>query len=197
MNKYVIIKLLIVLSIISSLFLTLCSCGHNVIIKGIENFSPGDSEFSLCSTLMPNHNFINQYEYIEADYYYSDYCKDSCVGFGEEHVIIYFEYDEEIYNEAKDYCLSKFPLSEKNRVEYNGYVFIENVWLKEENDEPFDLERFQMFIYNDGLNRLVFMGYKNMEDYFVSFSPEQSQNVLDDWETFLEQEFAEVYDFSK
>lgn len=88
-------------------------------------------------------------------------------------------------------------MSEKNRVEYNGYVFIENVWLKEENDEPFDLERFQMFIYNDGLNRLVFMGYKNMEDYFVSFSPEQSQNVLDDWETFLEQEFAEVYDFSK
>ena len=68
-------------------------------------------------------SLIDDYSYINADYYYS-YTEDFAFYNILERAIYYFEYTEEEYQVAKTYCKKNLPyLGDKCIEEYNGFQF--------------------------------------------------------------------------
>ena len=76
----------------------------------------------------------------------------------------------------------------------NGFVFLENLETaiaqkREECAFPID---FNMFVYNDNLKCLVFMGYYNPD-----YTNKDAMSIINNWEDFLETYFSDVYDFTE
>ena len=182
-----IVPLLVVL-----LIFTLVSCSP-VQITGLKQWNFTDSSTSLTKYLFPDEDFLSCFEYLDGDYHYFDNCKpwDHL-----EVAIAFTEYEDEVYLKAKQYCFDNMLLSEYNRIEYNGYVFVETLELPRDYKHLEDGKNtnypyhMNMFAYNDSLNRLVFLGF------YCSVEGEDKADIIKtDFGAFLETYYSEYYDF--
>ena len=184
--------------------LTLCSCGdrfngekysEKFNVDGIENFDKFEGSIEINQYILPSDTFLEEFNYLDIDYHYRNNFKTIFSIFGTERSLITIHYEQEEYQQAKEYCLQNMQLLESNRVEYNGYVFIDNVKLKTLRNNNITRSEFphyfNMFGYNDDLNCLVFIGFFG-EDYWV----DDAQQVKDNWGAFLEKHFSDVYDWN-
>ena len=182
-----------VIAIICVCFL-LCACSITPYKKeGLDQWSIYDSNVEITQFLFPDESFLNSFEYCDGDYHYFDDCKSWN---GLEVAIAFTEYEDDVYLEAKQYCIDNMLLSEYNRMEYNGYVFVENLQLAQDQNflengknkrYPY---RMNMFVYNDSLNRLVFLGF-----YCTGKVEEQADIIDTDFGAFLELFYSDYYDF--
>ena len=184
--------------------LTLCSCGdrfngekysEKFNVDGIENFEVKEGDFELNHYILPSMDFLDKFSFLDVDYHYRYDHKTIFSIVCTERSLITIHYEQEEYQQAKEYCLQNMQLLESNRVKYNGYVFIDNVKLEtlRNNNIPTSQfpDYFNMFIYNDDLNCLMFMGFGGEDNYGFD-----AQEVKDNWGEFLEKHFSDVYDWN-
>lgn len=162
---------------------------------GIYNYDKGNSNFSLSTELLPSDDFLEKFSYVEGNYYYVDRGGYSFT-FKDEQEIMYFVYEEDVYESVKNFTLENVLLSKENRYSYNGYEFIENICRLEGRDPnivnsqyPYS---FNMIGFNDKKHVIVFMGFympKNL------VTPEIEQLLtFEDMGAFLKEYFS-FYDF--
>ena len=165
---------------------------------GLSNYHPMDSNFEITQQFFPTENsdFLDMFDYVWGDYHYyespltiikSPYAK----------AIAVLKYEQNVYWEAKQYCLDHMYLSSTNIKEYNGYMFSENLAFAKENDSLEDGENtdfpgwFTMMAYNDSLNTLVFIGF-----YCTYDDDPDAAYAETDFGKFLDIFFSEYYDFN-
>lgn len=190
MKKVIFGKRIALIVFFCVVFLAFCSCGMNseqYNVDGIENFETGESSVELNYQILPSEDFLEDFEYTNADYHYRYGGFWLLIGFSEECSLISVQYEKEEYKEAKSYCLQNMQLVDDFCLEHNGYTFLLNTQ---------QLDRFpswfNMVAYNDSLNCLVFMGFYDDYDY----STDDSQSVQSNWSEFLEKHFSDIYDWS-
>ena len=176
---------------------SLLSCARNYTVHGIGNYEYiGDYnstvEIDIFSGIKP---LINDYSYTNADYYY-DYIEDFYYYNVLERAIYYFEYTEEEYQIAKNYCMENLPeLGEECIEEYNGFQFYDN-YGKRNKEEYYHgdnyPEAFKRVAFSDNKRSIVFLG--------VYTSDKRSDEIAEDvkdWGTFLGEYFFEFYRFEE
>lgn len=197
MRFFILIKrlrrvLVLIMSVQIALIMT--ACDSVVYEEGIENFSKADSSYSINEFLLPSDDFLDDFKYENGQYYFKsiyDYTKKDCNVL--DRSIVICEYNQDVYENAKKYCLDEMNLSDSNVIEYNGYIFIENLKHFEERKQLEGGKNtgyprwFNMLVYNDDKECLAFIGF------YCSKSPEFA---LTDWDKFLEEYFSEYYNFS-
>ena len=185
-------KIFAILLTLPMLFLS--SCGiFNVENHGLENFSVNDESGSLCSYIIPE-GFIDMFPYESGDYHYSSECVTLGIAVCDR-AILYFNYDDETYLQAKEYAMEHLDLSSETVASYNNYSFYNNdtpanngVSHLSSEEYPYDFVRFA---YNDEKKCLIFLGFSvSMELY------DEVDGVSSDWGVFLDKYFSEYYDFS-
>ena len=190
----ILIKVLALVLVACMLF-SLVSCnlllsGLEFETSGIENFRPATSTVGTTTCIIPE-KFLDDFKYENAQYYYNDECP--AFDFHIDRGIIICEYDDEVYTEAKNYCLDNMELFHDTAIEYNGYTFIENVEVFEHEDCP---NNFNMFVYNDDRQCLIFLGF-----YFFNINDKYTPHEYapDDFIEILETYFTDYgyYDFSE
>lgn len=200
MKTNIVIKKLNVIFLCCLMVLTLCSCGdrfngekysEKFNVDGVENFEVNEGDFELNHYILPSMDFLENFSCLDVDYHYRRKFKTWLSIVGTECSLIAIQYEQNNYESAKEYCLQNMQLLESNCVEYNGYTFIENTELATKQNRTSFPKWFNMFAYNDKLNCLVFMGFYG-EDYWV----DDAQEVKDNWGTFLEKHFSDVYDWN-
>ena len=192
-------RVLIIFVLIESLIpiLTGCQCRfltHTKTIyrEGIENYDRSMSEMSLTWCLLPSVDYLEKYPFEDANYFYKeDYNPYRFVSHIERTMIV-CNYDESVYEEAKAFCLKEMDLSDSNRMEYNGYVYIENTRMTDLAKFP---EWFNVVSFNDANHCIIFLGFTE-SDSFKGYE-ENMQLAQEDWGTFLVNNFGEFYDFNK
>ncbi len=188
------IKTGIVFLLISFLF---SSCSQTICYDGFEIYRPeAHSEVELNVHLLPTNDFDSRFEYVDIDYHFRAHYKTPLSLIGTEKTIVIIEYEQSVYEKAKEFCLEEMKLSDSNIIEYNGYIFIENIKLavaqdRYKNGSSTYPEDFNMFAYNEELNVLVFMGYYN-----AKYSAKDAEYVSANWGEFLEENFSDLYDFN-
>jgi len=171
-----------------------CACSETYCVDGIENFRADHSNYELNVYLLPSEYFIERFAHINIDYHYRAKYETYFSFSGIEKTFLVAEYEQEVYEQAKKFCLQNLQLSDTNTIEYNGYIFIENTKLAvrqnrfgKSNAFP---KWFNMFAYNDDLKKLVFMGF-----YSPDYSSNDAQNICDNWGEFIEKYFSDIYDW--
>ena len=180
-----------IFALLCCIFLLFCLCSCTVRIDGYENFKINTSDYELDHYILPSEDFVNIFPNIGLDYHFRD--EYSIIRFVERSFIV-IEYEKETYEIAKEYCLQNMQLSDADPLEYNNYIFIENIELavkqnRYENPGSFP-HWFNMFAYNDNMNCLVFMGF-----YGSIYKPDDSPDVRDHWGEFIEKHFSDLYDW--
>ena len=165
---------------------------HIVRVDGIENFKSPEGYYELNAYILPSIDFIDMFEYVKADYHFREHYETKWDFVGYEKSIVIIEYDDIIYEKAKEFCLENMVLNETYTLVYNGFIFLENIKLSiEQNREnstfPMD---FNMFAYNDELKTLVFIGYYN-----PGYADEDVMPIIKNWGGFLADYFSDVYVF--
>lgn len=102
----------------------------------------------------------------------------------DERLLLYFRYEDEVYQRAKGYLMENLDLSNTPIEEYNGYIFYDNF-----TSDKYMYE-FNRFVYNDNNNAIILLGL--YYDYSNEF-------YADDYELgdFLNMFYGGWYDFSE
>ena len=135
-----------------SILLSITACVPSVyVVTGIENYTPVDSPYGTVKYFLPlpdePYEFLKAYSYTRGDY---DYYELSDSGTYET-AVLYMEYDEEIYEEAKSYAFQNLKLIEESISEYKQYTFMQN--------QRCPLEEQRIFFgYCDEKRILIFVG---------------------------------------
>ena len=172
--------------------LPLCACGEKYSEKfnvdGIKNFEKFVVTVEINKYILPSDSYLEEFNFLDIDYHYRINYKTIFSFLGTERSLITIHYEQEEYQQAKEYCLQNMQLLESNRVKYNGYVFIDNVKLEtlRNNNIPTSQfpDYFNMFIYNDDLNCLMFMGFGGEDNYGFD-----AQEVKDNWGNIFRKAF--------
>ena len=183
-----------IITLLFSIVLLFCSCGSEYSINGYENFETSHSHYELNNYILPTINFADVFENIGVDYYYNEEYK--AMHQFVERSFLAIHYEKEIYEKAKEYCLQNMQLSDCEYMEYNGYIFIENIELavkqnRYENPGSFP-HWFNMFAYNDNMSCLIFMGFFSPE-----YTPDDAEDIRDNWGQFIENHFSDNFDWKK
>ena len=130
-------------------------------VTGIENYHEADSPYGTTALLLPNKQseFLELYPYISGDYDYyeiSDW-------YAYETAILYVEYDEEIYADAKSHALKTLPLDEKSIKKYKKYEFLQRSKVNHDEQRMF-------FGYCDEKRILIFVGTYMSGSYEYEYS---------------------------
>lgn len=185
-------KIYFIIFCVCSFLLSSCSSNYNYGIDGYENFKSDQSNFELNLYILPSDDFIDNYEHKTVEYHYRD--QGSLINLTERSIITVC-YEEEDYNKAKEYCLQNMQLSNTICLEYNGYTFIENIELaigQERYGTNSFPQWFNMFVYNDSQNILIFLGM-----YSAVYTSEDTQSILDDWGQFVRKHFSDLHDWDQ
>lgn len=187
------IQLLSIILVISLLF---CSCQNpSRRIEGIEYFFDGESEFEINVWILPSDDFLERFDYTNAEYCFDVKYKHYLSMLGNERSLIAINYEQSSYEDAKAFCLQEMVLSDSNRVEYNGYTFIENIRIaKDPTGNSYSSQfpqYYNMFAYNDNLQCLIFIGRYDLQmDHSVT-----AQDILSNWGEYLNEQFSDIYSF--
>ena len=164
---------------------------------GIQNFNKYDGPSEINVDILPSDDFIEKFEYIDAQYFYRECYDGWWDALADEKSVVVFRYDENNYNAAKEFCLNEMNLSDTYTLEYNGYVFKENIAtairysVYSVDDVHSFPRRFNMFAYNDELNTLVFFGC-----FFSGYSDDDAMLIISQWGEFLDANFSDLYSFN-
>ena len=198
------------ISLVITLFLllsSLCSCTNKNVddeiiydriikVDGINDFKNNEGNYELNVYLLPTDDFVNRFDYTDIDYHYREHYESNIDFVGYEKSIVVIKYEENVYEQAKEFCLQEMTLSENYILEHNGYVFKENVELAIEQDryrEDFVYsfpKRFNMFAYSDSLNCIIFLGF-----YCPDYTNEDAMLTIKNWDQFLYRYYSDVYCF--
>ena len=180
MKKIVfVIIILLVTSLLTSCF--------PYVIRGIDEYSPGNSSVTICEGLLPSKGFIEQFDYINGDYYY--YNSNFDINFDiYESALMYFQYDKETYELAKKEIFNVCIFSQENKFMYEGYSFFQH----NPYDKNYFPNEFNMIAYNDEICTIVLMGF-----YTDIISNEREKEIFEfnDFGLFLKEYFW-FYDFN-
>ena len=176
----------------------LCSCSlkkywdTSISIDGFENFDLYEpSQVGLNVSLLPSEDFTERFKHEEIVYRYRN--DDTFFNFSsKERTLVAVSYSPEVYEDAKQYCFQEMELSKTNVLEYKGYVFVENVTSFFSSSSSCFPIQFNMFAYNDNLNSLLFIGLFG-DDYKY----ESASDVAENWGTFIEEHFGDMYDWGE
>lgn len=164
--------------------LTLSGCENYIYFRGLENFRYELSSDGTTETLIPK-GFLTRYEYVQGDFFF--YATAVLNRDPMDKTLLYVEYSDTNYKEAKEYIMTEMNLNIAEAKEYNGYTFYLN------NDfEPREIFPFQytMAGYNDEKNRLIFLGMVCAEKSYPDVQYGET-----DFGLYLEIFFGEWYDF--
>lgn len=156
--------------------------------RSLDSFSSTWSNYGTTRNIIPE-GFIDKFAYTDG------YCYHFCFGKSDfsfdisDRALLFFEYDDETYNQAKEYVFANLTLSSEPIEEYNGYIFYDNYAEHFNFDFPY---AFLRFAYNDSKNTLIFMGCYTFEDF-----DKDIEQTSADWGAFLEEYYGEWYDFSQ
>ena len=136
---------------------------------------------------------INDYSYINADYYYS-YTEDFAYYNVLERAIYYFEYTAEEYQAAKTYCKENLSdLGDECMEEYNGFQFYDYYGKRNKKDyyhgDDYP-DAFKRVAFNDEKKAIVFLGV-----YTTDKRTDEIAEDVKDWGAFLNKYFFEFYSF--
>ena len=114
-------KKLISMILIMAVVLSLASCSlffdMNVIyVHGLNEYIYDASWNGLTQNLFPSTDFIQKYNYVDGDYHYYDNCNTN-EDFLEK-VLCVLEYEDNIYQKAKAFCVSEMDLNTESKIEY-------------------------------------------------------------------------------
>ena len=167
---------------------------HIVKVDGIENFKSPEGYYELNAHILPSENFLSSFKYLNAEYHFREHYESKWDFCGYEKSIIIIEYDATTYEKAKQFCFENMVLSKNYSLFLNGFVFLENIEtaIAQDREECAFPINFNMFIYNDNLKNLVFIGYYNPD-----YTNKDAMPIINCWEDFLETYFSDVYDFSE
>ena len=155
--------------------------------SGLDRYYSSNSDFEI--TQFVENDFCDLFKYIDGDYFfYREEPFVFCVNC--EKALLFFKYDENVYESAKEYIFKKQHLSENSVAEYNGYVFYDKFHGSGEwHNFP---KRFMRFAYNDEKQILVFIGFYANEKESKSIT-----QISENWELFLKEIYGDWYDFSQ
>ena len=155
-------KILLTVIALFSFFLT--SCGLE--LHGLKEYNPNNSSVSLSKKLLPNEQFVDLFEYENGDYFYFDSGLELFPEHALERELLYLQYSEQAYINAKEYTINNIDISKKNHFSYNGYEFFENIEYANYNEivdndgeNKYFPQEFNMYAYNDEKRTLVFLGF--------------------------------------
>ena len=158
--KKLLLTLCLVFLILSTIFSFASCSAYNYSAHGFGDYKYyGDYNSPVEIDVFAIEPLINDYSYINADYYYS-YTEDFAYYNVLERAIYYFEYTAEEYQVAKTYCKENLPdLGDKSIEEYNGFQFYD--YYGKRNKEEFyhgdDYpEAFKRVAFNDNNMTIVF-----------------------------------------
>lgn len=147
---------------------------------------------------LPSLTFIQDYEYIDGSYYWRE--DDPLRGVFTSNVnpeisFLCLEYDEAIYYNAKEFMLKEIEPYNNKFYEYNNYTFYENSNFINLHYRDFP-EWFTMVCYNDVNFTLIFIGlYSGTLAGPSCLEGEYLEDIEGNWISFIEQYYAECYDF--
>ena len=181
------------------LMIVLCFSGcsafedYTISVSGIENFKTVEGEYELNLYLLPSEGFMERFDTIDVSYNARQHYSPKSFWVGTESVLVVATYDDSVYAEAKEYCLSEMMLSSEIIIDYNDYVFVENneLAIKQSDRTSRFPKDANMFAYNDKKCELVFMGF-----YDGNYSVDDADSVRENWGDFLDEHFSEYYDFN-
>ena len=149
---------------------------------------------------IPSLTFIQDYNYIDGKYYWSE--DDALRGLFTTNVnpgisFLCLQYEETTYFDAKEFMLKEIKPYDNKFYEYNNYVFYENSNFIELRYRDFP-ECFTMACYNDVNYTLIFIGFNSstlagpscIEDKYF-------ENIEENWMDFIDQYFGDCYDFQQ
>lgn len=151
----------------------------------VQYFSPALSSSGTTSQLVPE-KFLEKFEYSENRFYH--YTNERAFSFGDmDKTLLYLEYDDGIYEKAKEYILTEMDLNFTEKREYNGYVFYLNEDLATRTYFPY---QYLMAGYNDDKNRVIFFGMVCVERLYPDVKYGETDLGL-----YLKIFFGDWYDF--
>ena len=105
-------------------------------------------------------------------------------------MIITAQYEPDVYEEAKEFCLQSMTLQEVGVPDYNGYHFIENIKLRPNPDGMSNFPWcYNMLAYNDTECKLAFMGYHSP---YLTTKETDRMKIVNSWPEFIEELFPEI-----
>lgn len=175
----------VIISVVVIVFFVGCSSGVSF-VDGVDvrHFIPTLSSVGTTGCLIPK-NLLEEFDYGENRFYWSS--NDRLLPGDMDKTLLYVEYSDANYEEAKEYIMTEMNLNIAEAKEYNGYIFYLN------NDfEPREIFPFQytMAGYNDEKNRLIFLGMVCAEKSYPDVQYGET-----DFGLYLEIFFGEWYDF--
>ena len=148
----------------------------------VQYFSSKLSSFETARLV--SEDFLTRFEYGDNKFYWDVYEFLLLDIF--DKTLMYLEYSDDVYEEAKNYILTEMDLDLSKERSYNGYIFHFN---KDCRVDDFPYE-YLMAGYNDSKNRLVFLG--------LYAAPEKHPELEcgeTDFGKYLKIVYGEFYDF--
>ncbi len=182
--------------LLSTLPHLLDSSSYTIEEVGKEEFGRDGGVVELGVCLLPDDEFTTRFSSVSEIYHFVAYYKHHWSTAGQENMIVVLQYEPSVYEEAKAYCLDKMRLLDIGVPDYKNFRFIENIELAEGQDRIKDgnvlsfPEHFNLFAFNDLDHKLAFIGYYS-PDYTCSNA--DRKKVLDDWASFVEENFPELW----
>ena len=192
------IRLIALVCLVFISFSTLCSCSNK------EAHGLGDYRYLSLTEISHNSawesdqfdeiaELIHLYDYLSADYYCS--YNDSLLPHNIlERSLYYFEYTEQNYQGAKDYCQNNIRyIGDEITEEYNGYKFYD--YYGNRSKETYHHcdnfpKAFKRVAFNDEKKTIVFLGV-----YTSGKRTDEMAEDVKDWGTFLNKYFSDYYRF--
>ena len=145
--------------------------------QGIENFNPAISSFGVCDHLIPK-GFIEAYSYLDVDFLYSA----SGNNIMDDVAVMCFRYEDEIYEQAKQYYFENMPVDEDEHTTYHSFHFHKIIQKQDEVESANFPYSFSMFAFSDSERVLVMFSHAR---YPIHVSP-------DNWPAFLAKYFPMI-----
>ena len=149
----------------------------------VQEFSTSLSSFGTAHLV--SEDFLTKFEYGDNKFYW-----DNNEGFFRladiDKTLMYLEYTDDVYEEAKNYILTEMDLDLSQEKNYNGYIFhFNNDCLR--TNFPYV---YLIAGYNDSKNKIVFLGiYASTKKH-----PELDYGETD-FGKYLKMVYGEFYDF--
>lgn len=183
-----VIRVFILALILICIFPSMYSCGdlhikHNGLDYWIDH-NEGMSSFTVANAgILMDEEFLETYRYSDGDFYYQ---YDEMGFFSNilDRAFAWFTYDDEIYQQAKNSCITTDSAALNNGQEVLGY----NFYMRQDWDFP---QWFSAVGCNDERKTLVFIGF------YCSFDFDKKNKDLakTDFEAFLKEYYGEWYDW--
>lgn len=203
MKKAICIILIIVFS------LSLISCYQDLERNSLEDYTAhvdrsgfgySSVEIDEAECFLPSNTFLHDYTYIEGDFYWRE--DDPLRALFTTNVrpeisFLRLKYKEDVYYSAKEFMLEEIEPFNDKFYTYNDYVFYENSNFIKSKSRDFP-DHFTMACYNDEMHTLIFIGLYSGTLAGPSCLEEKYLNDIENnWKSFIDTYYGEIYDFSK